>query len=44
MNLFAELLFVNDRPDPLRFDAGESQSVPADDCFQRLHNHVTWFR
>ena len=24
-----------------RFDAGESQPVPAADCFHRLHNHIT---
>jgi uncharacterized protein (TIGR03067 family) len=41
MNLFGELLFASDHPDPRRFDASESQPVPADDCFKRLHNHVT---
>ncbi len=41
MNLFSELLLASDHPDARRFDASESQPVPADDCFQRLHNHVT---
>ena len=41
MNLFGELLFATDHPNPRRFDARESQPVPAGDCFQRLHNHVT---
>jgi len=41
MNLLRELLFASDHHDSRRFDAGESQPVPADDRFQRLHNHVT---
>jgi hypothetical protein len=41
VNLLGELLFASDHQDTRRFDAGESQPVPAHDCFQRSHNHVT---
>ena len=41
MNLFSELLLTSDHPHARRFDASESRPVSADDCFQRLHNHVT---
>ena len=40
VNLLGELLFARDRPNPRRFDAGESQPVPADDGLKRLHNHI----
>ncbi len=41
MNLFGELLFASDHPNLRRFDAGESQPIPALDRFQRMHNNVT---
>ena len=41
MDLFSELLFARDHPDLRRFDPGESEPVPAFDCFQRLHDNVT---
>src|SRR5258708_29480825 len=41
MNLFGELLFASDHPNLRRFDAGESQPIPALNRFQRMHNNVT---
>jgi hypothetical protein len=40
-HLFGELLFASNHPDPRRLDAGESQPVLADNCFEWLHNHVS---
>jgi len=41
MNLLGQLLFATDHLDTRRFDTGKSQPVPAHDCIQRSHNHVT---